>query len=116
MVYRHQDPDTKIRSSNAYGILIVIGPFPLTAYQGILKRKSRRLSPDRRFALARDTLNARRTERLTGGDDRAEFVLVELVLGGQRGFVGCVERENACAVVDEEPMLTRKGGSEWIES
>ena len=40
-------------------------------------------------------LNARRTKRLTGGDDRVEFVYVEPVLGGQRGFGGCVEREVA---------------------
>ena len=58
-------------------------------------------------------LNARRAEKLTGGDDRIEFVRIEPVLGGQRGFSGCVERE--VAVEDEEPMLTRKGGSEWVE-
>ena len=57
-------------------------------------------------------MNARRTERLTGGDDHAEFVLVEPVLGCQRGFVGGVEREVANAVEDEEPMLAGKGGSE----
>ena len=60
-------------------------------------------------------LNARRTERLTGGDDRIEFVRIEPVLGGQRGFSGCVEREVAGAVEDEEPMLARKGWSEWVE-
>ena len=62
-------------------------------------------------------LNARRTERLTGGDDRIEFVRIEPVLGGQRGFSGCVQRERevAGAVEDEEPMLARKGGSEWVE-
>ena len=60
-------------------------------------------------------LNARRTERLTGGDDRIEFVRIEPVLGGQRGFAGCVEREDAAAVTNEGPMLTRKGGSEWVE-
>ena len=61
-------------------------------------------------------LNPRRTERLTGGDDRVEFVRVEPVLGGgQPGFVGCVEREVVGAVEDEEPMLARKGGSEWVE-
>ena len=37
---------------------------------------------------------------------------IEPVLGGQRSFRGCVEREVAGAVDDEEPMLTRKGGSE----
>ena len=37
---------------------------------------------------------------------------IEPALGGQRGFRGCVEREGAGAVEDEEPMLTRKGGSE----
>ena len=58
-------------------------------------------------------LNARRTKRLTGGDDRVEFVYVEPVLGGQRGFGGCVETEVAGAVedVDEAP----KGASEWVE-
>ena len=81
--------------------LIVISPFPLTAYQGIVKSKSRRLSPDRRSALARGMLNARRTKRLTDGDDRTEFVRLEPVLGGQRGFGGCVEREVAVAVEDE---------------
>ena len=60
-------------------------------------------------------LNARRTERPTGGDDRIEFVRIEPMLGGQRGFWGCVEREVVCAVEDEVPMLTRKGGSEWVE-
>ena len=35
---------------------------------------------------------------------------VEPVLGSQRGFGGCVEREVAGAVEYEEPMLTRKGG------
>ena len=43
-------------------------------------------------------LNARRTERLTDGDDRIGFVRIELVLGGQRGFGGCVERDVAGAV------------------
>ena len=43
-----------------------------------------------------------------GADDRVEFVLIEPVLGGQRGFRGGVV---AGAVEDEEPMLTRKGGS-----
>ena len=59
-------------------------------------------------------LNARRTERLTGGDDRVEFVHIELVLSGQRGFGGCVEKEVAGAVEGYELMLTRKGGSEWL--
>ena len=59
-------------------------------------------------------MNARRTERLAGGDDRVEFVHIEPVLGGQRGFGSCVEREVAGAVEDEEPMLTGKGGSEWL--
>ena len=53
-------------------------------------------------------LNARRTERLSGGDDRIEFVRIEPVLGGHRGFSGCVEREVAGAVKDEELMLARK--------
>ena len=57
-------------------------------------------------------LNTRRTERLTGGDDRIEFVRIEPVLGGQRGCGGCVEREVAGATEDEAPMLTRKGESE----
>ena len=60
-------------------------------------------------------LNARRTKRLTGGNDRVEFVRIEPVLGGQRGFWGCVEKEVAGAVEGDEPMLTRKGGSEWAE-
>ena len=59
-------------------------------------------------------LNARRIESLTGRDDRVEFVRIEPVLGGQRDFAGCVEREVASAVEDEEPMLTGKGGSEWL--
>ena len=50
-----------------------------------------------------------------GGDDCIEFVCIEPMLGGQRGFWGCVEREVVCAVEDEVPMLTRKGGSEWVE-
>ena len=115
VVYCYQDSDTTIHSSNAYGILIVIFPFPLTAYQGIVNPKSRRLSPDRGSAVARNMLNARRTERLTGGDDRVEFGLVEPVLGGQRGFGSCVEKEVAGTVEGYEPMLTRKGGSEWVE-
>ena len=57
-------------------------------------------------------LNARRIESLTDRDDRVEFVRIEPVLGGQRGFAGCVEREVASAVEYEEPMLARKGGSE----
>ena len=95
-------------------MLIVIFPFPLTAYKSIVNPKSRRLSPDRSFALARDTLNARRTERLTGGDDHVEFVRMEPVLGGQCGIGSCVEREVAGAVEAEEPLLARKGGSEWV--
>ena len=55
-------------------------------------------------------LNARRTKRL-GGDDRVEFVYVEPVLGGQRGFGGCVEKEVTGPVEDEAP----KGESEWVE-
>jgi hypothetical protein len=39
-----------------------------------------------------DTLKDRRTERLMGGDDRVEFVRIELVLGGS-----CVEKEVAAA-------------------
>ncbi|EDR05229.1 uncharacterized protein LACBIDRAFT_329911 [Laccaria bicolor S238N-H82] len=89
--------------SNAYGTLIVIFTFPLTAYQGIANPKSRRLSPDRGSAVARDMLNARRTERLTRGDVCVEFVRVGEVLGGQCGFGGCVEREVTGAVEDEEP-------------
>ena len=53
-------------------------------------------------------MNAWRTERLSGADDHVEFVRIEPVLGGQRGFRGGVI---AGAVEDEEPMLTRKGGS-----
>ena len=60
-------------------------------------------------------MSARRTERLTGGDDPVEFMRIEPVLGGQRGFGGCVEKEVAGAVEGYEPMLTRKGGSEWVE-
>ena len=48
VVYRHhshhQAPDTMIRSSNAFGVLIIIFPFPLTAYQGVLNSRSRHLS------------------------------------------------------------------------
>ena len=95
--------------------LIVIFPFPLTAYQGLVNPKSRLLSPDRRSALAGGMLNARRTERPTGGDDRIEIVRIKPVLGSQRGLGGCVERDVAGAVEDEVPMLTRKGGSEWVE-
>ena len=57
-------------------------------------------------------LNARRTERLTGGDDCVEIVRIEPVLGS---LGGCVEREVAGAVEDEGPMLARKGGREWVE-
>ena len=46
-------------------------------------------------------MDARRTERLTGGDDRTEFVCIEPVLGGQCGFWGYVEREVAGAVEDD---------------
>ena len=113
-MYRHQDPDTTIRSSNAYGILIIILPFPLPAYQGI-KPKSRRSSRDKRSALSGDMLNARRTQRLTSGDDRVEFVGVEPVLGGPRGFGGLGGEGGCRPVEDEEPMLRRKGGSEWFE-
>ena len=60
-------------------------------------------------------MNARRTEILTGEDDRVDFVRIEPVLGGQRGFGGCVEKEVAGAGEGDEPMLTRKGGSEWAE-
>ena len=83
-----------MRSSNAFGVLIIIFLFPLTAYQGVLNLKSRHLSPDQRFAsmtLARDILNARRTEKLTGRDDRVECVRVEPMLGDKRGFGGCGE-------------------------
>ena len=40
VVYRHQGPDTTIHSSNAYGVLIVIFLFPLTAYEDIVNPKS----------------------------------------------------------------------------
>ena len=60
-------------------------------------------------------LSARRTDRLTSGDHSVEFVRVEPMLGATRGFGGYVEREVTGAVEDEEPMLTRKGGSEWVE-
>ena len=61
-------------------------------------------------------LNARRTKRLTGGDDRVDFVGIEPALGGQRGFGGCVEKEVSGVAEDEEPVLaSRKGGSEWVE-
>ena len=39
---------------------------------------------------------------------------IEPVLGGQHGFGGCVEKEVAGAVEGDEPMLTRKGESEWL--
>ena len=73
VAYCHQAPDTT-RSSNAFSIPIVVSPFLLTACQGVVNPKSQRLSPDRRSALARGMLNARRTERLPSGDDRVEFV------------------------------------------
>ena len=104
-----------IHSSNAYGMVIFVFLFPLTAYQGIVNLKSQRLSPDRRSALAGGMLNARRTERLMGGDDHIGFVCIELVLDGQRSFGGCVEWEFVGIVEDEVPMLTRKGGSEWVK-
>ena len=72
--YCHQAPDTTIRSSNAFGIPIVVSPFFLTAYQGVVNSNSQRLSPERRSALARGMLNARRSERLPSGGDRVEFV------------------------------------------
>ena len=59
-------------------------------------------------------LNARRTGRLTDGDDRIGFVPIEPVLGCQRGFGG-VEREVAGAVEDQAPMLAGKGGSGGVE-
>lgn len=80
---------------------IVIFSFPLTAYQGIANSKSRRLSPDRGSAVARDMSNVQRTGRLTRGDDCVESVCVEPVLGGQRGFGGFAEREVAGAGEDE---------------
>ena len=44
VVYRHhihhQAPDTTIRRSNAFGIVIVIFPFPFTAYQRVVNPKS----------------------------------------------------------------------------
>ena len=49
-----------------------------------------------------DALKARRTERLTSGDDYVEFVHVELMLGDKRGFGGCVKKEVAGAA--EESM------------
>ena len=58
--------------------------------------------------------SARRTERLTCGDDRVEFVRVKPVLSS-RGLRGCVERDVAGAVEDEGPMLARKGEREWVE-
>ena len=72
-------------------MLIVVFAVTLTAYQGIVNSKSRCLSPDRRSALARDMLNALRSERLMGGNDRVGLVRVELVLGGQCAFAGCGE-------------------------
>ena len=45
-------------------------------------------------------MNARRTEKLTGRDDRVECVRVEPMLGDKRDFWGCVEREVAGAAKD----------------
>ena len=68
----HQAPDITICSSNAFGMTIVIFSFPSRVPR-------RRESEGATFIpvsgirlknpLARDTLNASRTERLTGGDD-----------------------------------------------
>ena len=61
-------------------------------------------------------LNAQRTERLAGG----EMIALNLCVLSRSCVVnavfgGCVEREIAGVAEDEEPMLTRKGGSEWVE-
>jgi hypothetical protein len=73
-------------------------------------------------------LNARRTERPTGGDDRVEFVCVEPVLGGKHGFGACVEREVADAAEDgpgragvsglklNSRRLSRRGSCIWVMS
>ena len=103
-----------IRSSNALGVLTVIFPFPLTAYQGVLNSKSRHLSPRSEIRLndspARDILNARRTEKLTGRDDRVECVRVEPMLGDKRGFGGCGEGGRG-----RSEGWTGAGESEWVE-
>ena len=52
---------------------------PVTEYEGAMNMNSRLLSPDQKFALTTlsqgTLLNARRTERPTGGDDYLGFVL-----------------------------------------
>ena len=60
------------------------------------------------------------TERLTGGDGRVEYVRAKLVLGGERGFGGCVEEEVAGTAEDASmrchmSMSTRKGGSMYVK-
>ena len=104
-----------MRSSNAFGMLMLIFPFPFTAYQSHCESEESIFMPRSEIRLnsplARDMLNARRTERLTRGDGRVEYVRVEPVFGGKRGFGGCVEEEVVGAAEDEASMSTRKGGS-----
>ena len=90
-------------------------PLPLHRYQShreleesifIPRSKIRLNSP-----LARDMLNAGRTESLTSGDGCVEYVRVEPVLGGKRGLGDYVEEEVAGAAADDTSMSIRKGGS-----
>ena len=94
-------------------MLIVLFPFPFTAYQGHRESEVSIFDPRSVIRLNNplDLLNARSTERLTGGDGRVEYVRVEPVWGGERGFWGCVEEEVVGCVEDEASMSTRKGVS-----
>ena len=94
-------------------MLIVLFPFPFTAYQGHRESEVSIFDPRSVIRLNNplDLLNARSTERLTGGDGSVEYVSIKPVLGGKRGFGGCVEEEVAGAAADDTSMSIRKGVS-----
>jgi hypothetical protein len=123
VVYRHhthqQAPDTTIRSSNVFGILIFLH-LPLPPYRiprrpeseesTFIPRSEIRLNNP----LARDTLNVRRTERRTGGDERVEMIMLNLCALSRRCVInavfGVVWRGRSRAQRRMKSMSARKGG------
>ena len=70
----HPAPDGTIRSSNAFGTVVIFLPF--TDQQGAVESIF-----GSRLTLERETLNPRKTERLRGGEVPLGFVRAEPALG-----------------------------------
>ena len=107
----HQAPDATIRNSNAFDILTVTFPSPSPS----TKEESMFIPT------SRDTLNTRRTQRLTCGDDYVGSERAEPPLC-VNAALRVVKRKSSWAerIIDEESILTRKaglpGGRIWVVS